>query len=240
MGAETFFGGLPQDVVSSLRENPISTWGFPSGHTSNAMTLGGLLYLVFRKWWVRVLAVAMIVFIPLSRMYLGRHFLADLLGGYALGIVFVSIFYCCVYRNEWIDQNLFKKPLRLSWNWQYILAVFYFTTLPFLLLFVPHINRTVVATFLGLNVGFLLVWIRGIPKDSGTIYQRLARILAVIVIFFVSDFLLKKIIAVLFSAETELLAFIRIVLTAIIFLWGSTELCVKLHLYQRPTKGVTS
>lgn len=233
MGAKTFFGGLPQDVVSALRESPISSWGFPSGHTSNAMTLGGLLFLVFRKWWVRVLAVAMIVFIPLSRMYLGRHFLADLLGGYVLGFVFVLIFYFCIFRNEWTDQNLFKKPVRLGWNWKYMLCFFYFVVLPFLLLLVPHINLTIVAMFLGLNVGFLLVWIRGIPDDTGTIIQRLARILTVFVVFFVSDFLLKKMIAILFSSETELLTFIRIAVTAVLFLWVSTELCVKLRLYRR-------
>jgi membrane-associated phospholipid phosphatase len=233
MGAKTFFGGLPQDVVSALRENPISTWGFPSGHTSNAMTMGGLLFFIFRKWWVRVLAVAMIVFIPLSRMYLGRHFLADVLGGYVLGFIFVLIFYFCVFRSEWIERNLFKKPIRLGRNWKYFLCMFYFIVLPFLLLLVPHIYLVIVAMFLGLNVGFLLVWIRGIPEDSGTIFQRLARILVVFVVFFVSDFLLKKVIEVLFTSETELLTFIRIALTAILFLWGSTELCVKLHLYKR-------
>lgn len=235
MGAKSFFGGLPKDVVSVLREDPISTWGFPSGHTSNAITLGGLLVLLFRKWWVRVIAVAMIVFIPLSRMYLGLHFLADLLGGFILGMSFVLIFYVCVYRNDWIAQNLFKKPLQLSWNWKYMLCLFYLIILPFLLLPVPHINQTVVSMFLGLNLGFLLVWIRGIPEDTGTFFQRLARILIVVAVFFVSDFLLTRMIMALFSSETHLLAFIRIALTAVLFLWGSTELCVKLGLYNRVT-----
>jgi membrane-associated phospholipid phosphatase len=233
MGAKSFFGGLPKDVVSALREDPISSWGFPSGHTSNAITLGGLLFLVFRKWWVRVIAVAMIVFIPMSRMYLGLHFLADLFGGFILGMIFVLIFYFCVYRNDWIAQNLFKRRLPLSWHWKPILCLFYLIVLPFLLLPVPHINHTVVAMFLGLNVGFVLVWIRGIPEDTGTFFQRLSRVLVVFVVFFVSDFMLTRMIMALFSSETQLLAFIRVALTAVLFLWGSTEICVKLRLYKR-------
>lgn len=233
MGAKTFFGSLPQDTVSALRENPISTWGFPSGHTSNAMTLGGLLFLLFRKSWVRVLAVAMVVFIPLSRMYLGRHFLADVLAGYIIGAFFALIFYFGVYRNEWIDRCLFKKTIPLRRDWSGILCLFYFVVLPFLLLFVPHINRTLVATFLGLNLGFLLLWMRGIPEDTGTFFQRLARILIAIAVFLGTDTLLKWMITALLSSETEPVAFIRIALTVILFLWGSTEFCIKLRLYKR-------
>jgi len=233
MGAKTFFGGLPRDAVSALRENPISTWGFPSGHTSNAMVLGGSLFLFFRKTWVRVLAVAMIVFIPLSRMYLGRHFLADVLGGYVIGTIFVLVFYFCVYRNEWIDQCLFKKSIHLRLDRKGILCLFYVVVLPFLLLLVPHINRTIAATLLGLNLGFLLVWIRGIPEDTGTVFQRSARVSIAIAVFLGTDFLLKRMGTAMFSSETELVTFIRVALTVFLFLWGSTELCVKLHLYKR-------
>lgn len=88
-GAKSFFGRLPQDVVTALRTNPSGSWGFPSGHTSNAVTLGGLLFLIAKKPWVKVVSVAIVVFVPLSRMYLGRHFLADVLGGYVIGLAFV-------------------------------------------------------------------------------------------------------------------------------------------------------
>ena len=232
-GAKTFFGGLPQDAVSSIRKNPVSSWGFPSGHTSNALTLGGLLFLVFRKTWVRILAMAMIIFIPLSRMYLGRHFLADILGGYVIGTIFVLIFYFLIYRNKGIDQYLFKKSICLRGDWKGVLCSFYFVVLPFLLLLVPDVNRTLVATLLGLNVGFLLLWIRGIPEDTGTIFRRSARILIALCVFLASDSLLKGMITALFSSETALTAFIRVVLTATLFLWGSTELCLKLGLYRR-------
>jgi len=233
MGAKTFFGRIPQGVVSALRQDPISTWGFPSGHTSNATTLGGLLLLVYRKTWVRLTAVAMVVFIPLSRMYLGRHFLADLLGGYVLGAIFVLIFYVCVFKNDWVEKNLFNKTIRTPWDWKHILCLFYLVGLPFLLVLVPHINISVVATFLGLNVGFLLVWIRGMPEDRGTVLQRLARVMTALGVFFATDFVLKRIIAAQFSSENEFAGFIRIVLTAVLFLWGTTELCVKLGFYHR-------
>jgi membrane-associated phospholipid phosphatase len=60
-------------------------FGLPSGHTQSSVVVWGFLGSVVRKTWFWVLAVAMMVLIPLSRVYLGVHFPTDLLGGYVLG-----------------------------------------------------------------------------------------------------------------------------------------------------------
>jgi len=112
-GAKSFFGRLPQNVVASLRANPSGSWGFPSGYTSNAMTLGGLLFLIAKKPWVKVVSVAIVVFVPLSRMYLGLHFLADVLGGYVISLAFVFLFYKGVVKNAWLFSFLTRKPRQL-------------------------------------------------------------------------------------------------------------------------------
>jgi membrane-associated phospholipid phosphatase len=59
--------------------------GLPSGHTQGAVVVWGFIALWVRRRWSTVLAVAMILLVPLSRMYLGMHFPTDLLGGYMLG-----------------------------------------------------------------------------------------------------------------------------------------------------------
>jgi undecaprenyl-diphosphatase len=75
------------------------TYSFPSGHTAAATVFYGLLacYLVRRTqaWRVRVLivagAVAMVILVALSRMYLGVHYLSDVLAAAAEGAAWLAI-----------------------------------------------------------------------------------------------------------------------------------------------------
>lgn len=111
MGAKSFFGGIPHEVIEVLRENPLGSWGFPSGHTSNAVSLWGSLYMFFKKTGIGIIALVMIIFIPLSRIYLGLHFLTDILGGYLIGMAVVLLFYKYGYQSGWC-QTIFYKKLR--------------------------------------------------------------------------------------------------------------------------------
>lgn len=70
---------------------------FPSGHSFTALVLYGLLaYFVWQltdKRWARVLAIAFAVATTLavgvSRLYLGVHWLTDVLGAYAAGVAWL-------------------------------------------------------------------------------------------------------------------------------------------------------
>jgi membrane-associated phospholipid phosphatase len=232
-GAKSFFSRLPQDVVTSLRANPPGSWGFPSGHTSNAMTLGGLLFLIAKKRWVKVLSVAFVVFVPLSRMYLGRHFLADVFGGYIIGFVFVFLMYKGVIQNAWLQFFLSRKPRQLHWDRKVILFFFYMCILPFLLLLLPKINHVIVGAFLGLNIGFLLVWNHGIPEDQGTILQRISRIVIALVVFILVNQILLRVSQLLFQPVPGIVEFVKNSLTLLLCVWGSTELNLKLKLFKR-------
>ncbi len=77
----------------------VTGFSFPSGHSATAMTLYGLL----GYWWARRLrhtrlrvwvgtaATALILLVGFSRIYLGVHYLSDVLGGYLLGICWLII-----------------------------------------------------------------------------------------------------------------------------------------------------
>ncbi|HMJ07209.1 MAG TPA: phosphatase PAP2 family protein [Chthoniobacterales bacterium] len=82
-------------------ENPLVTltsYGFPSGHAMGATLLYGLLALFavssFRSGAKRVLAavfaVVLILMIGLTRIYLGAHYLTDVLGAFAAGAVWLA------------------------------------------------------------------------------------------------------------------------------------------------------
>ena len=82
-------------------ENPLitlSSFGFPSGHTMGATLFYGVLAVLLvhsvRAWRFRVLSVSgallVVGLIGLSRIYLGAHYLTDVLGAIAVGLAWLS------------------------------------------------------------------------------------------------------------------------------------------------------
>ncbi len=61
------------------------SFGIPSGHAQNAIPVWGCLATNFRKAWVWALAIALMILIGLSRIYLGVHFPRDVLAGWLIG-----------------------------------------------------------------------------------------------------------------------------------------------------------
>ena len=82
------------------------TWSFPSGHAMGSLVAYGMLaYVLFelgpRSLRFRLMAVAasaaLIAIIGISRLYLGVHYLSDVVGGYAVGLVWLSL---CIWGVE--------------------------------------------------------------------------------------------------------------------------------------------
>ena len=70
---------------------------FPSGHTTQGIAVWGMIALLTaaalgrRKYIPFVVAVLIVVVVGFSRIYLGAHWLSDVLGGYALGGLWLSL-----------------------------------------------------------------------------------------------------------------------------------------------------
>ena len=81
--------GLPPLATGTFV--PADDFGFPSGHvaTTAAWALG--LAWSHRKPWQLGAAAAWVALMALSRMYLGRHFPADVIGGIVVGVAGVAI-----------------------------------------------------------------------------------------------------------------------------------------------------
>jgi membrane-associated phospholipid phosphatase len=79
---------------------------FPSGHTLTALLCYGLLaYLFvpkmpsrFWKWFFAIAMVFVIVFVGFSRLFLGGHYLTDVLAGYGLGLAWAGLVYTLIER----------------------------------------------------------------------------------------------------------------------------------------------
>jgi membrane-associated phospholipid phosphatase len=104
---------------------PVSTTltgpGFPSGHAVVAVTLYGLLaYLLiptissrFWKWVVIVFALLMMLFIGFSRLFVGGHYLTDVIAGYAVGVAWSGIVYMTI-ETYFVRRNTRKRMKRLE------------------------------------------------------------------------------------------------------------------------------
>ena len=83
--------------------NPLmveSTYSFPSGHSMMSMILYGyLIYLIYNnfkskkyKWLLICILSILILCIGFSRIYLGVHYVSDVIGGFVLGIAYLILY----------------------------------------------------------------------------------------------------------------------------------------------------
>jgi membrane-associated phospholipid phosphatase len=71
---------------------PESSFGVPSGHSQISASIWGFLASNTRRSWLFILYYAAILLIGISRIYLGVHFLSDVIAGWALGGAVLILF----------------------------------------------------------------------------------------------------------------------------------------------------
>jgi membrane-associated phospholipid phosphatase len=86
--------------------------GFPSGHAQQSTTFWSSLALVRRGVWAFI-APPMILLVALSRVYLGVHFVGDVLGGFAFGML-VSVLAVAAFKSRLWERLGLREKLVLA------------------------------------------------------------------------------------------------------------------------------
>ena len=72
--------------------NPVN-YSTPSGHSQFSATLYGWFAVRIKRWWMFLLAIVLTILVGISRVYLGVHYIGDVLIGWGVGILTVIAFY---------------------------------------------------------------------------------------------------------------------------------------------------
>jgi membrane-associated phospholipid phosphatase len=97
---------LEEGLASEMARRTGMGHGFPSGHTQNTATFWPSVALCFHRRWLWGLAVFLIAAVGVSRLALGVHVPADVIGGAAFGLVIA-----------WIGSRMPARPetVRSAW-----------------------------------------------------------------------------------------------------------------------------
>ena len=134
-----------------------SGYSFPSGHSQTAVGTFGCIAATQKHKVIRAVCIAIMVLVPLSRMYVGVHTPADVLVGSAMALIMVFAFKPLMLGNG-------KKNIPVVFAVLTILSVGYllFVELfPFPADIDQHNYESAVKngyTFIGCFVGLLIVW----------------------------------------------------------------------------------
>ena len=204
--------GQPRPFQYDSRVQPLvhaAGGGLPSGHTQGTVVVWGYLVSQHRSGILLVIAVFLMIAVPISRLYLGVHFPTDLLGGYFLGALLLTLYLRFALK---VETWLVSKGV----IWQTAVAVI----LPIILFWVSPQGSRYALSACGALLGFLpgIVlerrWIRFC--SDGSLLKRSVRFIVGLVV------LLGIWLGLRFAfSELEPMSLLRVVRYACVGLWGA-------------------
>jgi len=198
----------PFELDPTVKLHEAEGYGLPSGHSQSAVVVWGTIAAGLRRTWLWIVAILLMVLIGFSRIYLGVHFPTDVLGGWAVGAVFLAAYLALEPRVvAWLKQAGLAVQL--------VLAV----AVPLVVLLVHPTADTAspAAVLMGMGVGIALTRRVAPYSAAGPLWQRAVRFLVGAVVLLVLYFGLK----LAFPGEGEPLYFVlRVARYALVGLWA--------------------
>jgi len=176
-----------------------SSFGVPSGHSQNAVTVWGTIAMSFREKWLWIVSVILMFLIGMSRIVLSAHFPHDVLIGWLSGVILLFIFFKLEPRFlTWLK----KKPTQNKIGVFFIISISMIFIGQFILWSLQSWNIpetwvnnaaaafptedninplalsseiTVAAAFFGLSSGYVLLFAKEGFETRGTWWQLVTR-----------------------------------------------------------------
>lgn len=114
----THYPGFEQyvDIVRNYRGG---MYGFVSGHACTSFGIAAFISLLFRNKWVTITSILWASINSYSRIYLGVHFISDIVFGAIVGVLIAFLFF---ELYKWVRHKCFhvefSKPLQSVYNEQ--------------------------------------------------------------------------------------------------------------------------
>ncbi|MCB8966516.1 MAG: phosphatase PAP2 family protein [Chloroflexota bacterium] len=210
-------------------------YGIPSGHAQLATAVYLFLAAWFRKGWGWLLAITMVILMGLSRIYLGAHFIHDVIAGTLISIFILVGYYFWqrMYAPKFAKQILGYRLL-VAILIPVIIALIYIIVR--LIIGAPNMNvawasyipeteleavqgvATALGSLLGAGIGLTLEGSRVRFRVEGSVWQRIGRFLVGIIV----TVILWRGLSLIFPADPLWLAIpLRIFRYYITLLWVS-------------------
>jgi membrane-associated phospholipid phosphatase len=182
-GGGASFWALPtSEAIAAARARQGTSYGFPSGHVSSATAFFIGVALLFRSMRALLFAAFWVPLMAMSRMYLGRHFLADVLGGVAVGLGGVL---AAVLLLRGLERKQASEARAVALAPLALVCLTLAVLTPFASLLDPgNVGRLV-----GVAVAWGVVLATGCPSDHGSIPQRGGRVLAAAAVYLATSWL---------------------------------------------------
>lgn len=174
-----FFAPLSDELLEETKTSVFENLGFPSGHTSAQVALWIGLVFLFKKRWMLLLGSSMIILTMLSRMYLGSHFLGDVLGGAFIGSFVALLLILLVKKTNYLNaQTHDLKSLTLLW-------------LPFFLIFfAPFTPHWLSGIIIGVNLAAMLTILkRNFPVFHTVSWRRITAAIISLGLFLIAFYI---------------------------------------------------
>ncbi|MFW5847740.1 MAG: phosphatase PAP2 family protein [bacterium] len=199
---------LVDSEITNLRPETSGSYSFPSGHTQSASTVFFGLFYFFKKKYLLYFAIIITVLVGISRMYIGVHYLTDVIAGGLLGLALVYLI------NYYLNKinNLMKA-------YHLIAIIGIITLIVFTIIYLFKANTSTffdaesfyfnienIAKMIGALVGFII----GVSiedkyikfNNHKNIYKNIMRFILGIIVVFITRIALKELFTLIVNPET--------------------------------------